>query len=478
TGLILLVSDARYHLQHWRTAMRAFILLVLLAAPLARFWLSMPDEYFNRLDMYGSFWASDISTIAKVGNYIRIYVSGLNPLYWFFTHSYDTPIHTMPGYGHIHWLMLPPFLTGLWQAFRGWKMPEMRVLLAALLAAPAGTAMAELHVNRVLTIIIPVLLLGLVGIVAMQGWLQQRRPVLSQVFTAGIPAVLALFSVFMTVDALTNGPTWYTSYGLSGMQWGARQVYAGAHTYIRQHPDHTLYISPNWTFQAEVIREFFAPGEQRIRVGAIDGIISSFDPALSQKSFVLMPEEYERIKGSRRFHEPQIDQIIPYPDGRPGFYFVRLAYLDDIEEIIRSEQEERRRIHETEVVINGQRVILRHTALEGDINSLFDGSPDTLVKTQGINPMMVELEFSDAVELYGVIARVGAEPVEIIVEIQGDEVDRKFVVQAGELAPYKNVPVDFAGGERVVKLRFTLRDTHAPETSFVHLWELTLDFVR
>jgi 4-amino-4-deoxy-L-arabinose transferase-like glycosyltransferase len=476
SGLFLLISDARYHWQRRRTAFRGLLLLLLLAAPLARFWLSMPDEYFNRLDMYASYWASDISTMAKLGNYFSIYLSGLNPLSWFFPHAIDTPIHTMRGYGHIHWIMLPFFMVGLWQALRKWKMPEMRVLLAALLAAPAGAAMADLHVNRMLTIVIPALLLGLVGKAAAQAWLQKRRPLSSRFFIAGFPAALALFGVFMTADALTNGPTWYTDYGLNGMQWGARQVYAAAQAYIRQHPERTLYISPNWTFQSEVMREFFAPGEQRIRVGAIDGILSSVDRALNQKAFVLMPEEYHRIQDSGRFQQPQIDEVIHYPDGRPGFYFVRLAYVDDIEAIIRSEQEERWRKHQTAVDIHGQRVMLRHTAIEGDLNSLFDGNPDTLVKTQGINPMVIELEFAQPVMLSGVIARVGAEAVEIGVDIQGDGFARNYTVQAGEHGPYKNVPVDFGSAQKVVLLRFTLRDRYAPETSFVHLWELTLDF--
>jgi hypothetical protein len=66
--------------------------------------------------------------------------------------------------------------------------------------------------------------------------------------------------------------------------------------------------------------------------------------------------------------------------------------------------------------------------------------------------------------------------VEIGVDIQGDGFARNYTVQAGEQGPYKNVPVDFGSAQKVVLLRFTLRDMYAPETSFVHLWELTLDF--
>jgi hypothetical protein len=478
SGLLLLVSDWRYHLQHWRTGLRAFALLILLAAPLVRFWIMMPDEYSNRLSMYGSYWAADISALEKSGNYLRIYLSGLNPIYWFFPHNNDNPLHTMKGYGHIYWLMLFPFLPGLWQALREWRKAEMRVMLAALLAAPAGTAMAILHPNRALTIVIPVVVLGVFGFQAGVEWIQRRKVVRMEIFAAGIAAVLTLFSVFMTVDALKNGPTWYSNYGLSGMQWGARQVYAAAHSYIRQHPERKLVISPNWTFQAEVVRQYFAPDEQQIRVGTADASITSVDANLTQKVFVLMPDEYERVKGSSRFQEPLVDQIIPYPDGQPGFYFVRLAYLDNITELIQAEQADRQRMHSAEVMIADQRVTVKHTAIEGDLNSLFDGNPDTLVKTQGINPMVIELEFPTAVELAGITARVGSEPVLITVEVLGAEMERKYTVQMGELGPYKKIPIVFSKNETISKLRFTLLDSAEPETSIVHLWELTLDFAQ
>jgi len=478
TGLLLLISDWRYHIQHWRIAVRAAALLLILAAPLVRFWLLMPDEYSNRLSLYGSYWASEISTIQKIANYFGIYVSGLNPLYWFFAHSYDNPIHTMKGYGHIHWLMLAPFLMGLFQALRRWKAPEMRVLLLALLAAPAGTAMAMLHVNRALSMVIVVIMLGMIGFHFAVDWLQQRRAIRLEVFGAGMAVFLALFSIFMTHDALKNGPIWYSNYGLSGMQWGAQQVYAAAKQYIRRYPDRTLYISPNWTFQSEVVREYFAPGEPQIRIGATDAVISSVDPGLDQKAFVLMPEEYERIKSSGRFQEALVDKIIPYPDGRPGFYFVRLTYVDSIEEIIRAEQKDRQRIHVAEVMLAGQRTTLRHTAVEGDINNLFDDDADTLIKTRGINPLVLELEFTEPLKLSGITARVGAEPVEITVEVNGDGGGRKYTTRAGELGPYKDVPVIFSQVEATSRMRISLLDVFAPETGIVHIWELSLDFAR
>jgi hypothetical protein len=478
SGLLLLITDWRYHLQHWRVAVRGLAVLIMLAAPLVRFWMSMPNEYADRLSMYDSYWAADISTFEKIAQYLRIYISGLNPLYWFFPHSYDSPLHTMKGYGHIHWFMLPPFLYGFWQALNKRKEAHTRVLIAALLAAPAGTAMAMLHANRALTIVLPVVILAILGFTAGVEWLEKRKPMRREVVAVAMAMLVGSFSLFMTADALSHGPTWYTNYGLGGMQWGAQQVFATAKTYIQRFPDRTLIISPNWTFQSEVVRNYFVPGEQRIRMGTADASIERVDESLKQKAFVLMPDEYQRVIASERFQEPLVDQIIPYPDGRPGFYFVRLEYLDHIEEVIQAQYEDRNRLHEAELSIGSQQVIVRHTAVEGNVTSLFDEDPGTLIKTKGINPMVVELYFSEPVSLSGLSGRVGSERVRITVEIMGEEQQRTYTVEAGEEGQYKDVPVFFDSVELVSELRFTLLDVGKPETNIVHLWGISLNYAQ
>jgi hypothetical protein len=478
TGLLLLVIDWRYHLTHWQVALRGAAILILLAAPLVRFWMQMPGEYANRLSMYGSYWVDDISLLEKIGKYLGIYISGLNPLYWFFPHNVDNPLHTMKGYGHIHWLMLLPFTGGVWQAAKKLKSAEMRVLLVALLAAPAGTAVAALHANRALTLVIPIVVLGLVGFTAGVDWLKERDFITEGKAAAGMLIITAAIGFIMTTDALTNGPTWYSNYGLSGMQWGARQVYAAAKDFLQRHPDRTLYISPNWTFQSEVVRTFFAQDEEQIRIGTTDAAITNVDPQLAKKAFVLMPDEYERVRSSGRFQEPEVDEIIPYPNGLPGFYFVRLAYVYNIEAIVQSEQAERHRLEETELKIGERLVRVRHTPVEGEFKNFFDGNPDSLAKTNGINPLLIELNFDQPVLLSGITARVGAEKVQITVNLESVDGEREYTVQADRGGPYKDVPVVFEKPERVIKLRFTLLDANEPETNIVHLWELTLDDAR
>jgi hypothetical protein len=89
---------------------------------------------------------------------------------------------------------------------------------------------------------------------------------------------------------------------------------------------------------------------------------------------------------------------------------------------------------------------------------------------------VVGLEFPTPVRLSGITARVGSEPVKITVVTQGEEKEREYSVQMGAMGPYKNVPIVFSEIEKISSLRFTLQDIDEPETSYVHLWEITLDF--
>jgi hypothetical protein len=132
-------------------------------------------------------------------------------------------------------------------------------------------------------------------------------------------------------------------------------------------------------------------------------------------------------------------------------------------------------MQETSVSIKGQPVSVKHTAVEGDISNLFDGNPHTLVKTLGINPMVVELEFAEPLSLSGITARVGSEEVRINIDLLGEEADRSYRVDAGEMGPYKDIPVLFDTVKIVSKLRFTLLDVGKPDTNIVHLWEIALD---
>jgi hypothetical protein len=450
--------------------------LILLALPLVRFWLTHPDEYTNRLSLYGSYWVKDMSLLQKLWSYINTYLSGLNPFYWFFPHARDLPVHTMRGYGHIHWTLLPFVLAGLWRALKQWRLPEMRVPVIALLAAPTGAAMIGITVNRSLSMVIPAVLLAAIGIQAAFDWLETRRQIRRPLLSLVLLTLLTAGSLGMLNDALRNGPTWYSNYTLSGLQYGAQQVYSAASDYLHLHPDKEVIISPNWTFQSEIMRQFFIPNEPRIRMGTADYAINKIDPDIATKVFVFTPQDYQKVMESGRFNPPQVDLTLPYPDGKPGFYFTRLEYRPDVEQIMRAEREEHLKLIQESIVLDGTVTLVAHSQIEGDIARIFDGNFDTLVKTRRINPLIIEMEFNEAVSLSGLSLRIGSEAARITVSLITDAgKNYAFVQEIGEGEPYKDVSVPFGTALTVKKIRIEKHEFYAPDDNLVHLWELTLN---
>lgn len=477
TGLAVLVLDWRYHWQQRSTGLRGLGLLVLLALPLLRFMLTHPGEYINRLKMYNSFWVADLPVLKKVGLYLSSYLSGLNPFYWFFPNSKDLIRYVMRGYGNIAMPMLPFAALGLVMILKRLRLSENRLVLVMLLAAPAGGAMVGMNVTRAISFVVPVVILTALGLFAALDWLAQKWRFSLPLGAGILAAVLVVSNFAMLRDALVNGPVWYNNYGLSGMQYGASQVFPAADEYARQHPGTTVYISPNWTFQGDVLREFFVPDSPFVKIGTADAYLTTIKTDIESSAFVFIPDDFRKMQASGKFKDLQPDEVLKYPDGSPGFYFVRLHYRDDIQQIMAADAEKRRQLLTEEINLKGEPVLVSHSRLDiGPINNLFDGDLDSLVKTTASNPLVVELVFPQPHELSGVTLHVGGEMVRLTATLTGPDDDQPlvFTQDAGEVKGYKDVALDFGGSHRVSKLRLELLDVNSPDPSNVHLWEITL----
>jgi hypothetical protein len=477
TGLLLLVSDIRYHWQQRLTALKGLGVLILLALPFVRFILAHPTEYAARVDMYGSYVGRNISIIEKALTFLGKLLAGLNPLYWFFPNSQDLPMYVMKGYGHLLWPMLPFALLGLWLVLRNIRRSEYRTMLLALLAVPTAPALVTMAVYRALAIIIPLVLLTMLGFSACLEWLEKKRARAGALAAYVALLVLVVFSAGMLRDALVNGPRWFRDYGIDGMQWGSSQVFTTARDYAVKNPNTLVSISPNWTFTSEVLRLFYVADVQNIIIGTADAYMADYKTGIENVLFVLTPGDYEKTVNSNWFTSPQIEKIISYPDGNPGFYFVRLQYRDDIEQIVAAEKEKRLRLIEQDITLNGEQVHVSYSPLDaGPIDNAFDGDPGTLVKSGGANPLVIVVEFPTVHQLSGLTVKVGSEPVQVTVLLTGDGGNDlgKFVQGAeGNVNGFKDVNVDFSGALAVKKLRFELWDIYAPVPSNVHAWEIT-----
>ena len=190
---------------------------------------------------------------------------------WLFSTQADLVRHTMFGYGHIFWAAFPFWLAGLIRCIRRFQDPAHRTLILATLAAPVGAALVDWGITRGLAFIIPATLMTALGIEMALEWLRSKWSKLSQTLASlVIFAALAIFSFVMMADALTNGPTWYTNYGLDGMQYGARQVIPHAAQIAQAEPETTVYVSSTWANGSDVLLRYFADGIDNLKMGNIN----------------------------------------------------------------------------------------------------------------------------------------------------------------------------------------------------------------
>ena len=69
--------------------------------------------------------------------------------------------------------------------------------------------------------------------------------------------------------------------------------------------------------------------------------------------FVMIPDEYRQVVESDKFTGIKVIQVLPYPNGEPGFYFVRMQYADNFDDLLAEEKAARRMLQE-EVLSRGQ----------------------------------------------------------------------------------------------------------------------------
>jgi len=481
-GLLLIIYDLRFHITHWKFSLLALGLLALLSIPLIRFLLHHPGEFALTLGLNNSYWNASLSLPGRLMQLLKNLAVSFNPLYWFFPGERAVPAYyNIPGYGFLSLALLPLVLVGLWAALRrfradGSQGSASRILAAALIAAPAAAAVSGLSF-RLLFPLLPVLLLfataGFSAALELLESLLSRRKQQVQAF-----ALIALAVVAFTVhwDILTNSPRRHADFGGGGAQYGAPQAFDALRTYREKQPGDRLVISPTWTANVDWLARFFMPGASEIEFNLPDVQVHSVDTDLGHKVFLLTAQEYEQVVSSQHFDLPFIVDGIHDPAGQMHLLLVRLHYRPDLQAVLAAEHEARSQLVAEEIKIDDMRVQSRHSLLDGNIINLFDGNPDTLVKTLEANPLVVELSFPRPIQLGYVTLRTGAEPVEVTVTAwdENDERVAQVVVPGEQVSSFKNVVAPLGESMAVKRLRIELFDVDAFEPTNVHLWEITL----
>ncbi|MDX1438243.1 MAG: hypothetical protein R3335_15650, partial [Anaerolineales bacterium] len=408
TCLALLVLDARYHWQNRRTALKAVVLGLALTLPYVRFRFNHPEAATQHLAQLNSYWLEDIPVLEKIRRFGGEYLYGLSPAYWFVSHGDDLPRHVMKGYGHLLRPTLPFLVLGLIMSFRWVRQPQYRVLLVSFLAAPAGAAVVEVGITRMLVFIVPASLMITLGISQVLEWLERFR-LPRAALASGLFALLALANLWMLRDVLANGPTWFSDYGLHGMQFGAREVFSAIDDYLEKNPRGKIYLATSWANGADMLARFFLPDPVPIEMAGIDGFLREVRTIEDNALFILPANEYEQAIESEKFEEFRVESVIQYPNGDPGFYLAHFRYREDIDEIMAEELELRRRLIEETMVRDGDQYDVRYSVLDmGQITDVFDQDPLSVARTGGVNPFVLELIYDEPRAISGYEIIIGS----------------------------------------------------------------------
>ena len=478
TLALLAASDVRLFRRRPALFVGGLAILAVLFVPYARYYAAHADEISRHLHTLGSYWTEDLTLVEKLGRFAREYQHGLSPTYWYGTESSaDLERHRMQGWGHILWATLPLLLLGVVICLRNLRSRAHRALLLVALASPLGGALVATNITRDLVFVIPAALLSGLGAATALTWLAARMRY--TIVAAAVFAILVGLSLAMLRDAVVNGPTWYRDYGLAGLQYGGRQVTSAVREHLRSEPDSRITVSPTWANGTDVVLRFFLPDEPRMKVGSIVGHQENRLPLDDRDVFVMTPKEFGLARRDPRFDAVRVERVLPYPDGRPGFYFVRLRYSARASAIFAAEQRERARPRHDRIMVDGETVDVVHPLLDlGEIQDAFDGDDFTLARVLQANPAIVRLTFPRARTVKGVTVTTGHGNVTLGVAVipigKAAEPDVYTARQTPLTGDPEPLTVSFGRPIRARAIELRVRVPDVPGGAHVHLREIRL----
>jgi len=403
----LFLSDLKYHLDHRRTGFVGLLLLVVMTVPYLRFQAQHPGATYFHLRVVNSYWLNALPPLEKLALFGKNYLVGLSPAYWYLPNQVDLARHVMDGYGHILLATLPFAVLGLLICLRNVRSSAHRMVLIAALVSPVGGAMAETGVTRALAFVVPAAMLTTLGLEAVLAPAYRRWGVARP--SLGVLAALGLTGIFLLNQALLHGSTWTRQYGLGGMQYGARQVFAEIAELLEQDQRARVLLSPTWANGTDILARFFAPDEPRLELMNIDWVLEARQTIDDHTVLVMTPEEYEQALAEPKLSDISVLRVLPYPDGGAGFYFVNLQYSAEADALLEAEAEARRQPVSETIQLFGMDVVVSHSQFEeGRLSDVFDGDTFSLVRTARLNPAVLVFEFPSPVLISGVSVTTGS----------------------------------------------------------------------
>jgi len=289
---------------------------------------------------------------------------------------------------------------------------------------------------------------------------------------------LAVFNVVLLVNSLTMGPVWFDDYSLSGLQWGAKQLFGAVETYQQEHPEARFYITPTWANGTDILKRFFFSDDHSgVELGSVNTFLNEYTEISPDLIVVMTPSELETAQKSGKFKEITPLQTIDYPNGEPGFYFTHLTYVDNVQQVFAEEIAKRYEFQSEEVTVAGTPATVKYYPLDmGSIPDLFDGKLDTVIRGAAANPYLVEIDFHQPVKARGVKLQIGGEPTEVTVSVWavGAQAARDFIGKADQNPTPRSIEIDFGGELTLSRLTLKVFSVESAEPAHVHIWEAAL----
>jgi 4-amino-4-deoxy-L-arabinose transferase-like glycosyltransferase len=485
--LLLLIVDWRYHLRQRRVVLIAFGAAIICALPYARFQITHGAEVSEHLQLLGSYWMTDLPLGEKLSRAVQEYAFGLRPDYWFAPDNpRDLIRHQLKGYGNLLWVTLPFTVLGLIIAMKnvfrrstltpdtagtapapaaspqggeGNSAPVYRVALLALLIAPIGGVLVQANVLRDLIMIVPATLLATIGLAAALEWIVRHSPQAYRVIAILTCAVLIAANFMLLDDALTNGPTWYENYGLTGLQYGAPQVFTAIGDTLGREPHTDVWMFPSWLNGSEMLLRYFLPNDPRVHLLNFDGFLAGKFDLTDQTLLVMDDANYQRLIESGKFVETQIEQTIVLPNGAPGYHLLRTRYSPDIDRLLQQEQQA---LAQAEIVVDGETLQISHTPLQsGVIENLFDADSMTAVSSDNAAPTIIDITLPAAWPVTGLILSSDSRDLQLAIDVYADRVAQsgRYESTFAQLRPDQPIKVEFDPPPGPInRIRITLRD--------------------
>lgn len=385
TAVLLFLVDFRYHWQNRRILAPGLVWAAVLMLPYLRFQIQQPGLHQEFLRILDSYWLKDIPLSQKLATALGNYLQALSPGYWLGEDSIDLPRHLMGRYGNLSRWAVPFTAVGMVLCARRLRAPAPRLLWVAILAIPFGAVVVAVGITRVLSFALPIAAFSALGL----AWGAERifRRVPYRHAAVMVLTSLSAIQMGMLGDALRNGPTWNTDYGLYGMQFGARQVFGMAKTYMEENPGDQVYLSSSWANGTDLLARFFVGDNTPISISGVSPWREDQRELNGHMAFLLTADELAEVESDPKFLPPAEIGRILLPDGRLGFAFVHLQYSPEAGAIF-AEEIRLRQIPVVEtVLIDGQSVSVEHPLLDsGELRLLFDGDEYTLIRTYEANP--------------------------------------------------------------------------------------------